>query len=172
MPHALELKAAVRPGACLAALLSRLGAAGPEILVQEDVHLRCLRGQIALRRTAGAAAELLAWRRDDRRGLTVCEWDSEPVDDPEAFARHVLPRGARGVVRRRRELWFLDNVRVHLDASEDGGERIEFVAPFTDEVSRRAAERDILALAARLGVRDDDRLVGSVADELRGTPVR
>ena len=168
MPHSLELKAAVADRLALDTILTRVGATGPEILVQHDLHLRSSKGRLALRRTEGAPAVMLAWRRDPSGVPAASSWESVAVDDADTLALELMTHGALGSVRRWRTLWRVGDVRVHLDEHDDGTERLELVAPFEpdDEDSRSAAHDAIVALAATLGVRDEDVLSGSIADGL------
>lgn len=166
MPHSLELKAAVADRLRLDTILTRLGATGPEILVQHDLHLRSSKGRLALRRTEGAPAEMLAWRRDPSSVPSASTWESVAVDEADTLALELLAHGALGSVRRWRTLWSVGEVRVHLDEHDDGTERLELVAPFEDDSSRNAARAAIESLAASLGVRDEDVLSGSIADGL------
>ncbi|MCB9899546.1 MAG: CYTH domain-containing protein [Planctomycetes bacterium] len=166
MPYSLELKAVVRDRLALDGRLLALGAVGPEILVQEDLHLNCSRGRLLLRRTEGAGAEMLAYRRDGSIVPSPARWDTSPVDDADPLADELLRHGALGVVRRWRTLYVLDGMRVHLDEHEDGRECLELVAPFEDEIAEVAARDALLGLARALGVSEQDWLRGSAADAL------
>jgi predicted adenylyl cyclase CyaB len=114
----LEIKATLDDPRRARRVLGSLGARriGPD-LRQTDWYFNVPAGRLKLRRPgAGCGAELIAYARPDTRGARVSDFVQLPVADRAAALRLLgAMLGVRACVRKRRELWLLDNARIHLD---------------------------------------------------------
>jgi predicted adenylyl cyclase CyaB len=75
--------------------------------------------------------------------------------------------GVRGVVRKQREVWMYENVRIHLDRVEQLGTFIEFEAVMgegEDDDDEGASLARLERLSALLGVHEEDQVAGSYSD--------
>ena len=161
----LEVKARVK---ALAPLRSRLraldGATRHPVLRQTDWYFRVPKGRLKLR-VCGAQrhGELIAYLRSDRPAARTSEFQRMAVPDA-AGARRMLDRmlGARGSVRKRREVWLYRNARIHLDTVEGLGTFVEIEVVVTDGMAQaRGLMRD---LRAALGIGSADLLAASYGD--------
>ncbi len=143
-----------------------LGAEYRGVLAQIDTYFRLAEGRLKLREIEGAAAELIFYRRENRPGAKESSYDLSIVSDPEGTKRIVASAlGVRVVVQKRRELWYLERTRLHLDEVERLGRFFEFeveVSPGEDEGPRHALAGR-LREAFRL---TDDRLIAPSYSDL------
>lgn len=136
-----------------------LGAEPRGELLQVDTYFHLPEGRLKLREIAGAAAELIFYRRENRAGTKESRYDLTIVSDPQGTKRILASAlGVRVVVRKRRELWYLERTRLHFDEVEGLGTFFEFeveVSPGEDEAPRQALAGRLCA-AFRLA---EDRLI-------------
>lgn len=122
------------------------GARDAGVLRQRDVFLPCHTGRLKLRFQDGAPTQLILYQRADEARLRASEYRLLDVDNGEAFLA-VAERawGPQPEVRKRRRLFWVDNVRVHLDEVEGLGSFIELEAivdtTHDEEACHDAAQR-------------------------------
>jgi predicted adenylyl cyclase CyaB len=75
--------------------------------------------------------------------------------------------GTRGVVRKRREIYFWHNVRIHLDEVIGLGTFLELEAVLAPEDDENLAQERLDHLCEKLGIAENDLLGQSNADLLR-----
>ena len=123
--------------------------------------------RVKLRTCGRAPAELIRYDRPETTGVRASEYEVLPVRDEQARAC-LVPKGEPlVVVRKRRELWLVDNVRIHLDTVDGLGTFLELEAVVDavhDEAACRAAVYRLLAV---FGVAEGDCLRASYSDLLR-----
>jgi len=163
--HNLEIKAAM---ASLGTVRSRLralnGATHHASLRQTDWYFRVPAGRLKLRVVGGGrSGELIAYVRPDRTSARMSEFQRLPVSDA-AGTRRLLDRmlGAKGCVRKRREVWLYRNARVHLDTVEGLGCFIEIEVVVTHGMPQ--ARRLMRELRAVLGISAKGLIAGSYAN--------
>ncbi len=148
----------------------RLGADDRGLLIQTDTYFFAPHGRLKLREIEGASAELIAYERPDRSEVKLSNYELTTLPDPRSLKR-ILTRalGVRVVVRKRRELWYLERTRLHLDQVDGLGSFFEFeveVTPDEDEAPRQALAA---RLRAEFGLSDALLVAGSYADLLETT---
>jgi len=164
----LEIKARVE---ALAPLRSRLRAlSGANLhakLQQTDVYFHVPKGRLKLR-VVGAQrhGELIAYLRPDRAAARTSEFQRMAVPDA-AGARGMLDRmlGARGCVRKRREVWLYRNARIHLDTVDGLGCFAEIEVVVTEGMTQARALMS--ELRGALGIRAKDLFAGSYGELAR-----
>jgi adenylate cyclase class IV len=127
MKRNVEIKAKVAELAAVREIVEGLADSGPIVLEQEDTFFACPCGRMKLRRFGGCAqAELLYYERAENEGPRECQYLVHPTADPEGL-REVLAAalGVRGVVRKRRTVYFVGQTRVHLDEVGGLGDFVE-----------------------------------------------
>jgi predicted adenylyl cyclase CyaB len=163
----LEIKAATKSLAATRRRLQVLPGAGRHaILRQTDWYFRVPSGRLKLRVVgANRAGELIAYLRPDRTGARTSEFQRLPAEDA-AGTRRLLERmlGARGCVRKRREVWLYQNARIHLDTVEGLGRFIEIEVVVTQGMPQARALMKQLCDAIGIGPAD---LLGGSYGELR-----
>jgi homotetrameric cytidine deaminase len=154
----LELKARdADPAASLAAARA-LGARDEGVLQQVDTYFAAPRGRLKLREQEPGGAQLIAYERADLAAARASRYRLVAVPEPEALRAALdAALGTTVVVRKRRHLLLIDNVRIHLDVVQGLGAFVELEAVVpdggdpTDEATRVRSLRDALGLG-------DDRL--------------
>jgi predicted adenylyl cyclase CyaB len=123
--------------------------------------------RVKLRTCGRAPAELIEYHRAEDDGVRTSEYTVSSVRDAEAGACLVPEGPPLVVVRKRRELWLVENVRIHLDEVDGLGTFLELEAVVDaahDEATCRAqAER----LLATFGIAAGDCVRASYSDLLR-----
>lgn len=126
----VEFKAELRDIALARTIARALGAAPVVSVQQTDTYFRIPEGRLKKRETPDEATEWIFYDRPDRAAAKVSRYviytEAEAL---ERFGRYPLP--VRVVVRKMREVYLLDTVRIHLDYVEGLGEFIEFEALLT-----------------------------------------
>lgn len=144
----IEIKVrAPDPGRLTTILRDELRARAAGVLEQRDVFLPSRSGRLKLRFQNDERPQLILYRRADEAGLRVSNYEIVAVEDGEAFldvARQAWGLGAE--VRKTRRLFWLDNIRVHLDQVDGLGCFIEIEAV----VDEKHDERTCLEAAQRL----------------------
>jgi adenylate cyclase class 2 len=123
----VEFKAEVRNLEAARRQCSLAGAVKSGTFAQIDTYFRVADGRLKRRETPGKPAEWIFYQRPDTVAARTSRYTL--LSDEQARVRYgsgtLIPWK---VVRKTRELWLLDNVRIHLDQVEDVGTFIEFEA--------------------------------------------
>lgn len=169
----VEIKARLGDRAAVTAALAALGARDAGAETQHDRFFATAAGRLKLRVSSRDGAALLAYRRADAAELRASDYDRVPVADAEALARVLaVALEAAGEVRKRRHVWFVDNVRVHLDDVEHLGEFIELEAMVDASHSEAQCLERARELLRLFGVRAEDVVAVAYVDKLRGAAPR
>ncbi len=134
---------------------------------QVDTYFRCPTGRLKLRQ-GQIENSLIHYRRDDQRGpkparVMLCQTSPDsPLRDLLAEALGVLV-----VVEKRREIYFIENVKFHIDTVEGLGSFVEIEAIDSDgaigaELLQKQCERYMELLA----ISGDDLIDCSYSDML------
>ncbi len=153
-----------------AARAAAVRLAGPVVAVlnQLDTYFHVPAGRLKLREIDAAPAELIFYHRPDDPAARISRYHLVPEPDPAAMKSLLAAAlGVRAVVRKRRELWLYENVRIHLDAVENLGHFIELEAVLSGQ-NGQAESRELLEhVAGALGIRPGQRLAGSYGELVR-----
>lgn len=150
--------------------LLRLGATGPDVDHQIDTYFHVPSGRLKLREGTVEHA-LIHYERPDTAGpkrsdVTLC-----PTPEDASALKAVLTAalGVAGVVDKRREIYWAENVKLHLDRVEGLGTFVEVEAIALqgqpEEVLREQCEGWLRAL----GVGEGDFVGTSYRDLVAGT---
>jgi predicted adenylyl cyclase CyaB len=114
---------------------------------QRDVFFHCRRGRLKLRVVTGAPAQLIHYDRTDTAALRASQYTLvETVDGDSLCAVLDAVLGRRGEVRKRRQLFLWDNIRIHLDTVAGLGNFVEIEAvvdPAHDEAACHEGARRV-----------------------------
>ncbi len=143
------------------------GAVWEGNLNQVDIYFIVNQGRLKLRREDSQHEALIYYRRPDSHSAKVSRYEVVPIA-PNQKIVSILEQalGVKTRVRKRRQLWRLDNIRIHLDEVEGLGSFIEFeveVLPGRDIEGCRAQAAQ---LVNRLGIPPSDLIAGSYSDLL------
>lgn len=132
---------------------------------QVDTYFHCPNGRLKLRQIDGISAQLVWYARPDQKGPKASDYRLVPVTNPETLKGALAEAlGIRRVVRKRREIFFWHNVRIHLDEVEDLGSFLEFEAVLGDKMDDARGRAQLDELLARFAIGPADLLPASYGD--------
>ena len=145
-----------------------IGARECGVLVQTDTYFHVPHGRLKLREIQGRSAELIWYSRPDSIQLRASDYIISPIADPTSLLGALSSAfGVRGRVCKRRELWLLSNVRIHLDDVRDLGTFVEYEAVI-DHPADESSSRDLLdRLKLAMKIQSHDLIGGSYLDLAR-----
>jgi predicted adenylyl cyclase CyaB len=149
------------------AVARQLGATEAGVLCQVDTYFRVPAGRLKLRQADPGPSQLIFYRRLDQAGPKASEFDVVPVAEPDRLrALLAAALGTLVEVHKQRELWLLDNVRIHLDTVEGLGTFIEFEVLVDATHPEPGCWAQARQLMASFGLVEADLIAGSYADLL------
>jgi len=170
----LEIKARCTDLGAARAVAGRLGAVRLGLDRQVDTYFVTREGRLKLRESSLSGGQLIPYLRPDRREPTRSDYQVLPVEEPEAL-RTLLSTllGVHRVVRKEREIFLHENVRIHLDRVEGLGSFLELEAVFDGTPAEEAAQQaKVDFLMAELGIAEGDLLETSYEGLVAEEPAR
>jgi predicted adenylyl cyclase CyaB len=170
MPRNIELKARLGDPAAARRIALALATRGPWSEHQVDTYFHCPQGRLKLREIEGQEARLVGYRRPDDSQAKGSDYVLVPIADAAGLKRALATTlGIRVVVEKRREIYLVDNVRIHLDEVTGLGAFLEFEAVLGRAADGRTIDDDaghaqLADLRSRFGLRDEDLLSGSYGE--------
>lgn len=132
---------------------------------QVDTYFHCTKGRLKLREINRQSAQLIQYVRSNQTEPKPSDYQLVPVVEPELLKQALTAAlGVRAVVRKRREIFLVDNVRIHLDAVDPLGDFLEFEAVLGSEVTDAAGHAQLEDLAARFHLQPQDLLACSYGE--------
>jgi len=123
----VEFKAELRDPAIAAAICRDLGAELQGTIEQTDTYYRVASGRLKRRECAGGPTEYIYYDRPDRTSPKLSSFTIYSEREARRrFGARPMPEWV--VVRKRRELYLLGAVRIHLDEVEGLGSFLELEA--------------------------------------------
>jgi len=163
----IEIKAVCRDLDAAHRVAAGLGAECRGTIHQVDTYFRVPEGRLKLRQATPGPDQLVYYQRPDQPQPKVSQ--IQTVEVAQAGALCGLLSAALGVLIRvvkDRELWLLDNVRIHLDTVEGLGSFIEFEILVTREHPEALCRSRAEELLAAFSVDEADLVAGSYSDLL------
>lgn len=148
----------------------KLATGGPIQLIQTDTFFRSPTGRLKLREFSAGQAELIFYERPDCEGPKTSSYvrsESPAPDTMKEALRGAL--GVLGVVRKRREVFFVDNTRIHLDQVEGLGTFLELEVVLEENDTELAGHSIANDLLKKLGVAESQLVSGAYFDLLAFT---
>jgi len=136
---------------------------------QIDTYFRCHQGRLKLREISGAPAQLISYQRPNTTKAKASRYYLIDVPDPTAMVQGLTQ--ALGIlvrVEKRREIYFYENVRIHLDQVDQLGTFLEFEAVLASEGQIAQGEKVVAWLQEQFSITADDLLTSSYSDMLLG----
>lgn len=167
MPRNVEIKARARDPDAVRARIEELSDRPGETLEQEDTFFLVPEGRVKLRVFPDGRGELIAYVRPDRPGPTLSDYRVHRTENPgglRSFLSDAL--GIRGVVRKKRRLYWSRQTRIHFDEVEGLGAFVELEVVLTDDQSIDDGERVAGEVFGLLGIPETDRVSGAYIDLL------
>jgi predicted adenylyl cyclase CyaB len=167
MPRNVEIKARVRRPERLKTAVEAVADGVQEELVQVDTFFGCDAGRLKLRVFAGGSGELIFYQRPDTAGPAESDFSKTPVEDPATMlAVLAAALGVVGVVRKRRDVFFIGQTRIHLDKVDGLGHFVELEVVLTDDQTAADGEAVARALMKTLEIAEDDLIDVAYVDLL------
>jgi adenylate cyclase class IV len=143
MSRNIEIKAQVESHSAVRQRLAALPTHSEHEILQTDTFFNVTRGRLKLREFADGNGELLFYERTDQLGPKLSRYDRIPCQTPEILRQALTAAlGVRGVIKKRRTVLLIDNIRVHLAFVE-----LEVVLNDTDDLeSGEAAAAHLLSV--------------------------
>jgi len=156
MARNVEVKARVADLGRVRALAEGLGARDAGVLEQTDRYYELDGGRrLKLRTMPGRPAELIRYDRPETSGIRASDYEITNVREDDAC---LVPKSTPvAVVRKRRELLLLDNVRIHLDTVETLGTFVELEAVLDERHDDATCTAQVERLVDALGLHDQVR---------------
>ena len=125
----IELKARLKDIEAARGIARELATSIPGVQEQIDTYFHCPQGRLKLREIVGITSQLVWYARSDEKEPKASDYHLTTVDRPEKMKKILASAmGIRAVVKKRREIFLIDYVRVHLDEVEGLGTFLEFEA--------------------------------------------
>ena len=137
-------------------------------LHQIDTYFETRTGRLKLREINGESAELIPYKKDYSTGPMKSDYAVLPVDN-SVNTKSILEKilGIVTVVDKKREVFLIDNVRVHLDRVKDLGDFVECEAVYDGGEEQEALEKiRVSELMRKFEIKEDDLLYQSYIDYL------
>ena len=134
---------------------------------QIDTYFRCYQGRLKLREIAGAPAQLISYQRPDTTEAKQSRYYLIDAPDPVAMLQGLTE--ALGIlvrVEKHREIYFYENVRIHLDRVERLGTFLEFEAVLECETQLEQGQAVVAWLQEQFAIQSGDLLTSSYSDML------
>lgn len=145
--HNIEFKAELRDLDLARTVCRAIGASPIATLDQTDTYYRLAAGRFKKRQTVGEMTEYIFYDRPDSSGPKLSHFTI--YSEQEALARFGLqPLPESGTVHKRREVFLLGNVRIHLDVVTGLGRFIEFEAMVSPDHPIPACQKAVADLRA------------------------
>lgn len=167
----IELKARCEDLGRLRERCESLGAESQDPERQIDTYFRVAHGRLKLRESLQSGPELIHYIRGDVAGARESHYQLYRVEDAEGL-KTILEKalGVKAVVAKRREIYLIGNVRVHLDKVQDLGSFVELEGIVENLAELVYVGDEVQRLRQALGIEDHALVKESYAD-LIGTAV-
>lgn len=166
MARNIEIKARLGDRDAAREVVLRLGGRPHAVEAQVDTYV-ALDGdrRAKIRQIDGGRRERIDYRRPEATGVRASEYTITPLADDAP-----LPGEPLVVVRKRREVLLIDNVRVHLDRVDGLGAFLELEAVVDATHDEAICRRRVDDIMAALGLSAGDLIRASYAELLAGPP--
>ncbi|EKD52282.1 MAG: adenylate cyclase [uncultured bacterium] len=168
MPN-IEIKAAYPDHDRAKKILMSLNAKHVGTDHQIDTYFFSPQGRLKLRESSLSGAQLIPYMRPDQQGPKKSDYLVIPIVDPEACKRlftQIL--GQDVVVDKIRDIYLIDNVRVHLDQVKGLGLFFEFEAVYQNAHDEPTEYHKVRELIAIFGIREQNLINGSYRELVKG----
>jgi predicted adenylyl cyclase CyaB len=163
----VEIKARVHDMVALRRRVEALAEDEGEALRQKDVFFRVPRGRLKLRFLSEGRGQLIYYEREDVAGPTSSTYHIYPTNDLASLQQVLAASLAvRGIVRKCRSLYWLQDTRVHLDRVRGLGDFVELEVVLDKGRTPAQGQARAAELMQRLGIADGDLVEGAYIDLL------
>lgn len=167
MPTNVEIKARVRDMTALKDRVETLAQDEGEVLCQKDIFFRVPRGRLKLRLSPKGRGQLIYYEREDVEKPTSSTYHIHCTSDPTSLRRVLAASlGVRGVVRKRRLLYWAQDTRIHLDRVRGLGDFVELEVVLCEGQTPAQGQARAAELMGHLGIAESDLVKEAYIDLL------
>jgi adenylate cyclase class 2 len=171
MPHLnIEIKARSANADFIRSYLLGHGAVFKGVDRQTDTYFNVKNGRLKLRE-GNIENALIYYERDNQAGPKGSQFELVSVPDA-ATLKNVLSKslGVKIVVEKSREIYFIDNVKFHIDEVKGLGNFVEIEASnLYADVSREELQSQCDHYLSAFGIKNEDLIAVSYSDMVLGT---
>jgi len=146
--------------------LNSIGAGLAGTFRQKDTYFKALSGRLKLREIGPDEGQVVYYERSDVAGPKRSDYEVASTSDP--LSMRIVLKNIFGIsveVKKTRQVWLWENVRIHLDNVKDLGHFVELEA-LTEEQGIGESQSRIETLMRALEISNDDLVKGSYGDLL------
>lgn len=166
MARNVEIKAKISPDdqRRIVELASKTGS-GPQTLIQTDTFFNTADGRLKLREFADGTAELISYSRSDFAEPRICNYLRFEVEEPTKMKRMLeLSTGIQCIVEKHRDVYFIDQARIHLDEVKDLGLFLEIEVVLRSDQIEEVGNDIMESLLEQFDIKPASFLAVSYAD--------
>jgi adenylate cyclase, class 2 len=129
---------------------------------QIDTYFKTEKGRLKIRESSLSGTQLIPYMRPDQQGPKKSNYAVIPLQNTENCKQlftNLL--GQDVVVDKIRDIYLIDNVRVHLDKVKDLGSFFEFEAVYQESKNEENEYRKVQELLATFDIKQEDLITGS-----------
>lgn len=134
---------------------------------QVDTYFKTPKGRLKLRESSLSGAQLVPYIRPDQAGPKKSDYAVVPIQDPTLIKRLFSEIfGVEVVVDKQREIFLIDNVRVHIDNVTGLGNYFEFEAVYNTADNEKAEYDKVSELMKKFEISEEALEHGSYKELL------
>ncbi|MEZ7195210.1 class IV adenylate cyclase [Pseudodesulfovibrio karagichevae] len=166
MSNNIEIKASVEDAQHLRELIETSCGKPSDILIQRDIFYRLNNSRLKMRNVNGHS-ELIYYSRANTSGPKLSKYLRVPIIFP-GIVHFVLKTilGVRGVVNKKRVLFFSENTRIHLDEVDKLGAFLELEVVLEQAEDSEAGIAKANQLMSIFNIKEEDLISRSYIDLL------
>jgi len=167
MAQNLEIKARYEDLALARQKIQQLNADFMAREEQTDIFYRVAKGRLKMRIINGEKAVVIPYLREDANNARLSAYTLLPVNEihkTEELLAHIL--GVTAVVRKKREIYLYQNVRIHLDDVQHLGCFMEFEAVQEASSAKQNDRQKVTFLMEHFGINQADVVAVAYVDLL------
>jgi adenylate cyclase, class 2 len=161
----IEIKARTDNASFVREYLQKAGADFKGTDNQSDTYFNVSNGRLKLRE-GNIENNLIYYERTNQAGPKSSHFNLVKIPDAEGL-KNVLEKsiGIRVVVKKKREIWYIENAKFHIDEVEGLGAFIEIEAGnILADLSKEQLQQQCNYYMAELGIKEEDLLSVSYSD--------
>lgn len=163
----IELKARLSDPQAASVIARSLAKDPPERQHQVDTYFAAAHGRLKLREIEGRGAQLVWYARCDQAAAKSSDYRLVSVSEPAALKQALAAAlGVVQVVEKVRQVYFYENVRIHLDEVVGLGSFLEFEAVLGPGIDDAAGRAQVEFLQSAFRLRAADLIENSYSDLL------
>lgn len=141
MPLNFEFKAKIKNINNIKKIIEKIQARYLETLQQIDTYYNTKHGRLKIREINNIISQLIYYNRDEEKEFRWSEYQVYDVSQV-SILKNILEKslGIKGVVNKKREVYILENCRIHVDDVAELGNFVEFEYMASDPSKNNAYE--------------------------------